>query len=239
MKTKNYFLMLTAVCLLSIISCKKGDDGPIGPKGDIGATGATGASGTNGTNGTNGATGAAGAKGDKGDTGATGPAGVAGATGANGATGPAGATGATGTANVIYSDWYQPTTYASSTIFGLTHLDANITATKITQAVIDNGVVLVFGKLLGYNTAIWPVTQVSELPIVLNYVEGGTQSDTWSANVSVGKITIDFTNNTNHYTALSTAHQFRYVIIPGGVKATSGINLKDYNQVKAAFHINN
>lgn len=236
MKTKNYFLMLTAVLTLSIGSCKKGDDGPIGPKGDTGSTGTTGANGTNGTNGAVGATGTAGAKGDKGDTGAAGPAG---ANGATGATGAAGATGATGTANVIYSDWYQPATYTSSTIFGRTHLDADISATKITQAIIDNGVVLVFGKLLGYNPTIWPATQVSELPIVVSYVQGTPQADTWSANVSVGKVTIDFTNNTNLYTSISNAHQFRYVIIPGGVKTTSGINLKDYNQVKAAFHINN
>jgi len=235
MKTKNYFLMLTAVCMLSIVSCKKGDEGPtgpLGPKGDIGATGASGTNGTNGTAGATGATGTAGAKGDKGDPGVAGPAGAAGATGA---TGPA---GATGTANVIYSDWYQPATYTSTTLFGRIHLDADISATKITQAIVDNGVVLVFGKMLGYVSTLWPVTQVSEMPIVVNYVIGSTQIDTWSANVAVGKITIDFTNNNNYYTSISNAHQFRYVIIPGGLKTTSSINLKNYDQVKAAFHIN-
>jgi hypothetical protein len=214
MKTKNYCLILMTALMLSVgfTSCgKQGDPGPQGEKGD---TGAAGADGTNGTNG---------AKGTAGDPGAT---------------GDTGAKGATGTANVIYSDWITPPSYTMTTVFGLKHFDADITAAKITQAVLDNGVVLVFGKLNGYNPVIWPTDQVSEMPISVNYIEGTTTyEDVLSANVVLGKITIDFVDNQNLYSGISNAHQFRYVIIPGGVHAAGNINIHNYAQVKAAFHL--
>ena len=44
--------------------------------------------------------------------------------------------------------------------------------------------------------------------------------DTWSANVTLGNIQIDLVSSLNVYNGISNAHQFRYVIIPGGVATT-------------------
>lgn len=211
MKTQRYLFLLAVICLSTLmVKCKKGDDGPIGP---IGAKGDTGAAGANGTNGTNGAT---------------------------GATGAAGATGATGTANVIYSDWIKPATYTKTVVFGLNNLNYDITTPQVTQAILDKGTVLVYARLNGYVPSIWPTDQVSVLPIALNYLSGTTSEiDTWSARVTLGKIQINFVNNNNLYSSLATTHSFRYVIIPGGVHTTATVNLKNYNEVKQAFHIAN
>jgi hypothetical protein len=98
--------------------------------------------------------------------------------------------------------------------------------------------VLVYGKLDGYVTSIWPTNQVSQLPIVITYDSNSTaQIDTWSALATVGNIEITLVNNTNVYGSISNAHQFRYVIIPGGVHTLAHINLKNYEAVKAALHL--
>jgi hypothetical protein len=54
------------------------------------------------------------------------------------------------------------------------------------------------------------------LPILINYQQGGLQVDTWSAFASVGNLRIRFVNDHNIYTSIANAHQFRYIIIPGG-----------------------
>ena len=173
-----------------------------------------------------------------GKDGAVGPQGPIGATGP---TGPTGSTGATGSANVIYSAWVTPATYTKDTIFSTYHFYANIAATKITQAILDHGTVIVYGKLDGYTTTIWPTDQVSALPIAITYEEGATTyTDTWSSLVTLGNVKIDFVDDKNLYGSISNAHQFRYVIIPGAVLTASikqHVNLKDYNQVKQAFSL--
>jgi hypothetical protein len=188
--------------------------------------------------GKNGAVGPQGPIGPAGPTGATGAAGTNGAAGTPGATG---ATGATGTANVIYSAWVTPASYTKDTIFSTYHFYANIAATKITQAILDNGTVVVFGKLDGYTSTIWPTSQVSALPIIVTYEEGTTvYTDTWSALATLGNIKIDFVNNLNLYNGISNAHQFRYIIIPGAVLTAvtnHHLNFNDYNQVKQAFNL--
>jgi len=146
--------------------------------------------------------------------------------------------GLRGTANVTYSDWITPSTYKKDTIFGIFHFDANITASKITQAILDKGSVLVYGKLDGYNPVIWPTAQVSSLPILINYMSGTTANlDTWSDNVTLGNIQIDLTSSLNAYGSISNAHQFRYVIIPGGVETLGTVNPKNYSEVQKALHI--
>jgi len=143
-----------------------------------------------------------------------------------------------GTANVIYSGWYTPSTYAKDTIFGTVHFDANIAASRITQGILDRGSVIVYGKLDGYNPVIWPTNQVSEMPILITYMDGSAANiDTWSANVTLGNIQIDLASSMNAYGSISNAHQFRYIIIPGGVATTGAVNYKDYKQVQQAFHI--
>jgi hypothetical protein len=176
-----------------------------------------------------------------GPTGATGQQGIAGINGTNGAAGPTGAigaTGATGTANVIYSDWITPSSYTKDTVFSTYHFYADIPASKITQSILDNGTVLVFGKLDGYIASVWPTAQVSVLPITVTYqLSGGIYTDSWSSLVTLGNVRIDFVDNQNYYSSISNAHQFRYVIIPGGVHTLGSINPKNYNQVKQALHL--
>ncbi len=151
----------------------------------------------------------------KGDTG---PAGPAGATGATGAAGPA------GTANVIYSAWFTASPWIKDTVFDIYGFNYTKAAADITQNVLDSGTVITFGKLLGYNPLIWPTTQVAQLPIVVSYKfspAGITYNDTWSALASAGKLKIRFVDDQNYYGSIATAHQFRYIVIPGGVKSTA------------------
>jgi hypothetical protein len=174
----------------------------------------------------------------KGDDGPVGPAGTKGDAGEVGVKGATGATGATGTANVIYSDWITPATYTKTTVFGTLNFTYDIAASKLTQAILDKGTVLVYGKMNGYNPIIWPTDQVSVLPVVINYLNGTTSEiDTWAARSTVGHIQINMTNNNNVYAGLSNAHSFRYVIIPGGVHTTSTVNFKNYDQVKQTYHL--
>jgi hypothetical protein len=170
-----------------------------------------------------------------GKEGAVGPQGPAGATGPAGAAGP---TGPTGTANVLYSDWVTPAAYTSSTVFGITHFNATITAASVTQDVLDHGTVIVYAKLDGYATNIWPTDQVGQLPVVLTYqLSSVTYIDTWSASATAGSIKIDFTDDLNFYTGISNMHQFRYVIVPGGVHTLAHINKHNYQEVKQALHL--
>ena len=153
-----------------------------------------------------------------------------------------GPAGPAGSANVIYADWIKPTAYKKDTVFETYHFYYDIAASKITQAILDNGTVIVYARLNGYNTLIWPVNNVAALPIILNYkfATGGiTYTDTWSAITSVGKIRIDFVNNNNFYNNIATTHSFRYVIIPGGMHTASvtHTNFNNYAEVKQVFNL--
>jgi hypothetical protein len=202
--------LLLLAIAFMLLSASCGKDGAVGPAGPQGSQGPAGTAGINGTAGTNGV---------KGSTGVT---------------------GATGTANVIYSDWVTPVTYTTSTVFGTYHFYADIAASKITQAILDNGTVLVYGKLNGYNPVVWPSNQVSILPIEITYMSGSTQNiDSWSGLCTLGNIRIDLASSSNAYSSISNAHSFRYVIIPGGVHTLGSINPKNYDQVKQALHLPN
>ncbi len=154
MKKITKFAFIAAVAIAtSITSCTKdpvagpqGDKGEKGDKGDMGLQGIAGTNGTNGVDGTNGTNGTNGAQGIQGATGNTG---ATGQTGAQGATGQTGATGAQGNANVksnlattTASNWtYDGNNKSWFTVF----IDNNIT-----QAIVDNGAVMVY-VLVGTN----------------------------------------------------------------------------------------
>lgn len=151
-----------------------------------------------------------------------GEVGPQGSAGQDGQDGTNGVDGMDGNANVISSDWFTPSSYTLSTGFGgIILLEHDQEATEITQEIIDSGVVLVYGKLNGYNPSIWPTDQVSLLPIILTYDLSPADIDTWTALLSVGNIKIRFTNNNNRYSSLNTNHSFRYLIIPSS-SSTSG-----------------
>lgn len=154
----------------------------------------------------------------KGNTGPAGPAGPTGATGSTGAAGPA------GTANVIYSAWFTPSPWVKDTVYNLYGFSYTKATTDISQGIVDSGTVITFGKLTGYITAIWPATQIAQLPIVVSYKfspTGITYNDTWSALVTAGNLKIQFVDDQNIYGSISNAHQFRYIIIPGGTKSVA------------------
>ena len=173
--------------------------------------------------------------------------GAAGATGPQGAQGPQGPAGA---ANVIYSAWFTPPSYTVNTVSGLKNFDAVQPAPKITQAVLDSGVVLVYGRLSGYIPQLWPTNQVGQLPILINFTSGtSTLTDTWSAYTTVGSLRINMVNSANIYSGLNPVDSFRYVIIPPGVPASSDrgtagsvftreqLRAMSYDQVVRVFHI--
>jgi hypothetical protein len=153
----------------------------------------------------------------KGDAGPAGPAGPAGAAGPTGSQGPA------GSANVIYSSWFTASPWTKDTVFDVYGFNYDKPTTDITQKVLDSGVVLTFGKLDGYNTLIWPTAQVAPLPITISYrfsPAGITYNDTWTALATPGNLRIRFIDDQNYYGSIATAHQFRYVIVPGGAKSS-------------------
>ncbi|HEX2937230.1 MAG TPA: hypothetical protein VHO72_17885 [Bacteroidales bacterium] len=137
----------------------------------------------------------------------------------DGAEGPK---GETGSANVIYSDWFTADSFSQTTIFGIKNFSFSKSVPAITKAIIDSGLVITYGKLSGYNVSVWPANQISALPIIVTYVTGNTQVDTWSSHIYEGKLSINFTNSTNFYNDISKTHSFRYVIIPGGVHESKG-----------------
>jgi hypothetical protein len=139
--------------------------------------------------------------------------------------GATGAQGPPGTANVMYTGWFTPTTYVQETIFGSVGFYHDISIPAITQNVLDKGTVIAFAKLNGYNPVIWPTDQVGQLPIIITYLQGTTPNlDTWSDVVSLGKVRVKLISSLNAYTTISNAHQFRFVIIPGGVSIPGTLN---------------
>ncbi len=145
----------------------------------------------------------------KGDTGPAGPA---------GAPGPA---GPPNTANVIYSSWYTATPWTKDTLYGVWGFYYFQNAPEITQSILDSGTVLVFGKLNGYNQAVWTPNTVGQLPLTIQYQQGGAQVDTWQARAFLGRLRIRFENNNNIYTSIANNHQFRYIILAPGKKAAA------------------
>jgi hypothetical protein len=172
---------------------------------------------------------------------ACGSTGSVGPQGAQGIQGTAGQQGVAGSANVIYSAWFTPNVWTEDTVFSLFNFNWNQAAPAITQPILDSGVVLVYGKLNGYVTTIWPHDQVGLLPITLMYSSSGTTYiDTWSAIVTLGNVRINLVDNNNAYGGISNAHSFRYVIIPGGMASADRVKRlpkMTYEQVAQLFNI--
>ena len=112
-------LLFLAITFIAVSCTKEGPEGPAGATGPQGPTGANGANGP------------------AGPTGPTGPQGPTGPVGPQGPAGPA------GTANVIYSSWF-PILGTDWTGSGTANQSYTLTAPGVTQAIRDNGVVLVY-----------------------------------------------------------------------------------------------
>ncbi|WP_337042050.1 hypothetical protein [Emticicia sp. 17c] len=217
MKTK--LLPCIIISLFVVIACEgpQGPDGAVGPQGAKGVTGATGPTGATGATGITGATGA---KGDKGDPGA------AGANGTNGSQGAKGDKGDTGTANVIYSDWVIPTSSNWQKVSDINYT-YTIAESRITQDMVDTGVVLAY------------VRQNSASPAYLLPFSLTTPTSISNYNVGMymGNIVINFLELLEPSGKPANNLQFRYVIIPGGVKARVNIDYTNFDTVATAFGI--
>lgn len=189
-KFQPLFLLALAITFLAVSCTKEGPEGPAGASGAQGPTGATGA---------------------------TGPTGPVGPTGPAGPTGPTGPQGPAGTANVIYSSWATLTTLrASYPLIDTTIADFSGTvkrdirlSSSITQAILDNGVVLSYWKV---GSTVGPVA----LPYTFPF---GGVAHTFGQILAVGKIIYYFGRLDGNATAvnLTGSGEVRHVIIPGGV----------------------
>jgi hypothetical protein len=162
--------------------------------------------------------------------------------GCKGGDGAAGLQGPPGTANVLYSAWFTPNPWVKDTVFGTWGFTFNHVDSNITRNLLETGVVLTYGKLTGYNPAIWDTNKVSLLPILIVYNPSGTvYTDTWSSILTPANIRIRFVDDKNLYNSISTTHKFRYVIIPGGgplaKQGVAPIDYNNYEAVKEYYHI--
>lgn len=163
----------------------------------------------------------------KGDVGPAGPAGATGPTGGTGATGPK---GDTGTANVIYSAWldvpFLADTMHSGTVIDTVTYHANITAAKLTNAILNNGEIKVY---VNFGTSATP--DVVPLPIYDIFY-----GYTITVDFFLQRIFLLASDNLGTYTNGGLKYrQYRYILIPGSVPGFAGqpVDWNDYNKVKA------
>jgi hypothetical protein len=141
-----------------------------------------------------------------------GPQGEVGPQGTQGSQGIQGNAGPIGTANVIYSEWTNITFTGSGSSW-----QAKISAPKITQEILDKGLVKTYFKL---------DKNVYELPLASGGLSYLYQS------ISIGNI------NLLSNSKWSSEIPWRYVIIPGGIGARrANIDYSDYEAVKKAYNI--
>ena len=161
-----------------------------------------------------------------GPAGATGPAGAVGPAGPAGTPGTAGAGGTKGTANVIYSDWLN-VAFQDSGVAGWV---AKIPAPDLVDSILSKGEIKVYWNS-GSDSA--DNKQVFPLPISDNFVIGIDMNPYFTKQLITLWATLDVSSYTiNGY----NYNQFRYILIPGGIKAGRGvktIDWNDYKQVKA------
>ena len=176
-------------------------------------------------------------EGPEGPAGSQGPQGPAGTPGATGQTGGQGNPGQPGTANVIYSSWY--TTVASDWLgVFLTsnppywdYYNFTKSAPGVTQAILDNGVVLAYAKNLVYDStgfgdpALLRLGDVVQLPYFANIFF----MDYYDFSIPAPG-SIRFTYKTQFAWLPDPASdelagtKYRYIIIPGGVSGGRMIN---------------
>lgn len=174
-----------------------------------------------------------GATGATGPAGPQGPAGPAGGAGANGAAGPA---GATGTANVIYSDWLglgyggpiNPANYAD------TPYVAVITVPKLVDSILSKGEIRVYMNWgTRANADVVPLPLYDPIYFPAPLVALAINPDFYLNEIDLSS---NYNMSSARTTAGDTVRQYRYILIPGGVKSgryNNAVDWNDYKQVKA------
>lgn len=223
-KIRLLSLLALAFAFIAVSCTKEGPEGPAGANGPQGPVGANGA---------------------------TGPAGPTGPGGPAGPAGPIGPQGPPGTANVIYSSW--ATVGSLGTIIDSVFADYGTckrwirTAPSLSQAVLDQGLVLSYWRLVAVAPPGTPI--YSSLPYLFPV---GTQTYFLGGLPQLNKI-IYFTSIFGAAPAAGWSPnanaELRYVIIPGvvaggrsaGIGGTSydadAIRAMSYEQVSGLFNI--
>ena len=222
MASKKTATFMIFSLLVAILSCKKGDPGPIGATGATGATGAQGIAGATGPTGANGI------------NGVPGPVGATGATGLNGNPGPTGATGASGLGT--FSVILLPNQHVGFP-FGNMITDT-VHVQQITQGVVDSGYVAAFYRVSGYNEG-W-----SSMPSVINNGPSGVSC--YSFNYGAGFIAGTFIGP-----SAIGGLDFKVIIMSGATVASLGgaggvggvgvhnpnLIFRDYGALSRALHL--
>ena len=151
-----------------------------------------------------------------------GPQGPAGTNGATGPAGPIGPEGPIGNANVMYSDWFDAGAWTTSTT-GSEKFYFDRPEAKITQAILDNGVVLAYTKLIsdGSNIRALPANTAT--------------STFWNYILTVGNIRF----TTNLASTPRPTNKFRYVIIPSTthLRVAKPLTQMSYDEVCELYNI--
>ncbi|TDW49889.1 hypothetical protein EV144_102319 [Flavobacterium sp. 270] len=144
-----------------------------------------------------------------------------GADGTNGTNGVDGQKGATGTANVIYSAWITAPTAVAETIDGTSGLSTSINAPELSSDILSKGTILVYMSFGGGTYAL-PYTSTA-----------GSAVNTITAISTLQKIKLfRFKHAQDGTVGLPTSLSWRYILIPGGVAATTGKAAKtDYSKM--------
>lgn len=130
-------------------------------------------------------------------------------------------------AGPIGSEWFSPVTSTTnlwrpvmndqqSTLY-----EFDIPMPDVTENTISGSIIMVYGKLMGYERYIWQRDKVGLFPLALNTNATLTTFDFWKVDIQPGKAIVSVQNTDNNYTTgtLNSGHQFRYIIIPktGGI----------------------
>ncbi len=162
--------------------------------------------------------------------------------GLNGEQGPQGEPGQDGNANVISRTfWSSQITWNQTSLYGINYLVAELEIPEITQAVVENGVVLVYGSFFWGQP--WSAIPVS-------YYENG-KTNYFSYGIKIGTVTLRTHRDDNTLSQPTIA--FRIVTIEG-IPATGTLEDKskdnpyhgysweeikamDYGEIAKAFNI--
>lgn len=122
---------------------------------------------------------------------------------------------------IIYSTTGVRDTTIDNSKMKVTHL----VVPGITNEIIRSGTVLVY---FNFGGGIFPLPNTSSAT---------GKTSTIAFHIKPGRILITrYTHDNTASVSLGTDSQYRYIIIPGGVRAQlSGVDLNDYHRVKAAL----
>lgn len=155
--------------------------------------------------------------------------------GKDGVDGVDGAQGATGTANVIYSAWINAPAGTPETIDGTSGLSTSFAVPQLTADIMSKGTVLVYMSFgSGTNVFALPYTSTAG---------GAVNTITAISNLNSIKIFRFKHANDGTTVALPASLNYRYILIPGGVQATTSKTTKvdyakmSYEEVCGHFNI--